>query len=49
VDRFKPIWERRAVLAADPASLDRVVREGVERAQSVARETLASVNDAMHL
>ncbi|MBI3608936.1 MAG: tryptophan--tRNA ligase [Nitrospirae bacterium] len=49
VDRFKPIWEKRAALAADPASIDRVVREGTEHAQSVARETLASVNDAMHL
>ncbi len=49
VNRFKPIWEKRAALAADPTSIDRVVREGTEHAQSVARETLASVNDAMHL
>jgi tryptophanyl-tRNA synthetase len=46
-ERLQPIRERRA--AIDPASVDRILKTGAERARAVARPTLADVRDAMHL
>ena len=45
---FAPFRERRAELAAQPGLVDRVLREGAERARPVARATLDAVRDAMH-
>jgi tryptophanyl-tRNA synthetase len=45
--RFSPIYERRQALAADPGRVESVVVEGSRKAQSVARETIAEVYDAM--
>jgi tryptophanyl-tRNA synthetase len=44
-----PIRERRARYAADPAAVDRIIREGSERARDEARRTLHEVRAAMHL
>lgn len=46
---FAPFRERRLALQARPDYVDQVVREGAERARTVARETLHEVKSAMHL
>ena len=44
---LRPVRERRA--AIDPASVDRILTLGAQRARDVARGTLADVKAAMHL
>lgn len=44
---LKPIQERRAELVADRALIDRVIREGAEKARMVARETMSEVKERM--
>jgi tryptophanyl-tRNA synthetase len=44
-----PIRERRARYAADPAGVDRIIKEGSDRARDEARRTLHEVRAAMHL
>ena len=46
-ERFAPIRARRAELADDPGYLLRVLREGNDRANAIADETLAEVRAAM--
>ena len=46
---LRPIRERRARYAADPAAVDRIIREGSERAREEARATLHEVRAGMHL
>jgi len=41
-----PARERYAALLADPASVERILDQGAERARSVARTTMARVRDA---
>ena len=48
-DYFAPIRERRAELAADEGHLREVLREGNERANAVADQTLAEVRTAMRM
>jgi tryptophanyl-tRNA synthetase len=46
---LRPVRQRRAHLAADPAYLDRVLADGNERARAVAERTLATVHDLLGL
>ena len=46
---FAPMRVRRAELEADPEYVNRVLREGAERAGSVARQTMQRVRTAMGL
>lgn len=46
---FRPMRERRANLAADPAYLETVLRSGAERARSVAAQTMTRVREAVGL
>ena len=50
IDRhFAPARARRKELAADPATVDAVLRRGAERARAVANETLREVREATGL
>lgn len=44
-----PIRERRAQYAADPAAVMQILKEGTEKAQTVAQQTMRDVKDAMKL
>lgn len=44
-----PIRARRIELAADPAAVTRILREGTARGRAVARQTLGQVRRALHL
>ena len=46
---LEPMRQRRKELLADPAELERILKNGADRARAVASETLRLVNDAMHL
>jgi tryptophanyl-tRNA synthetase len=47
-ERLAPLRARRAELVRDPAHLERVLREGNERARAIAADTLAGVRRLMH-
>ncbi|GLI26144.1 tryptophan--tRNA ligase [Agromyces rhizosphaerae] len=47
VERVEPIRARTLELMADPAELDRLLAVGADKADAVARETLAKVYDAV--
>ena len=49
VDTLRPMRERREMLLADPAELERVLERGADRARVVAAETLGMVREAMGL
>ena len=46
---LSPLWERRAVVAADPERLQEILREGARRAKERTRETMELVWRAMKL
>ena len=46
---LRPIRERRAHYASDVKAVDRIIRDGSERARDEARKTLHDVRRAMHL
>ncbi|MFN2449071.1 MAG: tryptophan--tRNA ligase [Candidatus Baltobacteraceae bacterium] len=46
---LRPVRERRALYAADPAQVESVLAEGTARAREVAAQTLADVRRAMRL
>lgn len=46
-NELKPIQEKRAELAADKARIDRVIKEGAEKARIVASATMAEVKEKM--
>jgi tryptophanyl-tRNA synthetase len=48
-DFLTPIRERRRELASDPGLVDRIIREGSERARAEAADTLRAMKRAMHL
>lgn len=48
-DYFAPMRDRRDALAADPATVDRILAEGAERAREVASATFARVKRAVGL
>ena len=49
VQRLTPIWEKRAVLAAQPHLVDTIVRDGADRASAVSGPTLEEAKAAMKL
>lgn len=49
VTELRPYQERRAQIAADTAYVDRVIQQGAERAQAIARETIREVREKMGL
>lgn len=46
---LKPIRDRRTEFAKDPDNLDRILKEGTERARKVAKETMEKVKKAMKI
>ncbi len=48
-ETLKPIQEKRAYYEAHPEEVDRILKEGTEKAQKVASETLRKVKKAMML
>jgi tryptophanyl-tRNA synthetase len=46
---FEPMRRRRSELEADPGYVDRVLAEGAERANALARETVRKVRQATGL
>lgn len=46
---LEPLQKRRADLEKDPEYVDRVIREGAEKARAVAKETVAEVRQKMGL
>lgn len=46
---LKPVRERRALYASDPAQVERILNEGTQRAREVAVRTLSDVRRAMRL
>ncbi|MEU1624373.1 tryptophan--tRNA ligase [Streptomyces sp. NPDC020096] len=49
VELLRPLRERHARLCADPAHVDRVLREGAERARALARPTVDAAYEAVGL
>lgn len=48
-EQMAPMRERRAVYASDRAQVDRLLREGSEKARAVCADTLRQVKDVMRL
>jgi tryptophanyl-tRNA synthetase len=48
IELFTPFRERRAELAAKPGLVEEILAKGADRGRPVARDTLASVREAMH-
>jgi tryptophanyl-tRNA synthetase len=46
---IRPMRERRATFAKDPAAVRKMLQEGTERARAVVRETLREVKRAMKI
>jgi len=49
VERFAPFRERRAALEASPGLVREVLAAGADTVRPIARDTLETVRDAMHL
>lgn len=49
VELLRPVRERHAELAADPAEVDKVLREGAGRARELARPVVDRVYEAIGL
>lgn len=49
VERFSPMWERRATLTAHPGQIKEIVESGRQRASTMASKTLTEVKDAMKI
>lgn len=49
VEKMTPMWDARAKLTDNPAHLDAIVRDGSERAATVAKATLAEATEAMKI
>ena len=49
IEYLKPIKEKRAYYDAHPEEVDRILKEGTERARKVAKETMKKVKEAMML
>ena len=47
IEHFAPLRERRAEFEKDPTRLDEIIRNGCERASSVAARTMTAVHEAM--
>jgi tryptophanyl-tRNA synthetase len=49
LERLKPMREKRARLAADPAEVEKVLKDGYARASEIAKRTLSEVKDLVGL
>jgi tryptophanyl-tRNA synthetase len=49
VERFSPMWERRATLTAHPDQTKEIVESGRQRASTMASKTMTEVKDAMKI
>lgn len=49
IEELRPIREKRAYYEAHPEEVDKILKEGTERARAVAKETMRKVKDAMML
>jgi len=49
VQKLAPLREKREMLLADPAELDRILDQGAERARAVAADTMSLVRNAIGL
>lgn len=49
IEELRPIREKRAYYEAHPEEVDKILKEGTERARAVAKETMKKVKDAMML
>ena len=49
IEYLKPIKEKRAYYDAHPEEVDRILKEGTEKARKVAKETMKKVKEAMML
>ena len=49
VERMLPMWDARAALTSTPSRIDEIIRDGSQRAEKVAKATLAEVNEAMKI
>ena len=49
IEYLKPIKEKRAYYDAHPEEVDRILKEGTERARKVAKETMKKIKEAMML
>ena len=49
IEYLKPFREKRAYYDEHPEEIDKIVKEGTERARIVARETMKKVKKAMKL
>ena len=48
-DELKPIREKRAYYEAHPEIVDKILKEGTEKARKTAKETMRKIKDAMML
>lgn len=49
IEELRPIREKRAYYEAHPEEIDRILKEGTEKARTVAKQTMEKVKDAMML
>jgi len=49
IEFLKPIREKRAYYEAHPEEVDRILKEGTERARKTAKETMKKIKEAMKL
>lgn len=49
VERFSPMWERRAALTAHPGQIKEIVESGRQQASIIASKTMTEVKDAMKI
>jgi tryptophanyl-tRNA synthetase len=49
VERFSPMWERRAALIAHPGQTKEIVESGRQRASTMASKTMTEVKEAMKI
>ena len=49
IEFLKPMREKRAYYEAHPEEVDRILKEGTERARKTAKETMRKVKEAMKL
>lgn len=49
IEKLAPIQERRAELEKDPAAVEKILREGAEKARAVAQKTMQEVRSSVSL
>ena len=49
VERYQPMWDKRATIIQHPEQTQEIVEEGRKRASRVAQETMQEVKTAMKI